>query len=165
MATESTLVRLMREHQRDVWRFLRALGCEPALADDVTQEAFIAAYRKPPVERSDAETGAWLRATARNIYLNHAKRERRQVASLEAAEAAWAALTPVNGSDERLEALEDCLEQLPARARTALKLRYHEQLDGPELAGRIETTEQATRALLSRARKTLRECIERKVRQ
>ena len=36
---------LVRDHQAMVWRYLRFLGCDPALADELTQDTFVAVYR------------------------------------------------------------------------------------------------------------------------
>ena len=48
--------RLIVEHQAGVWRFLRAAGCEPNLADDLTQEAFVMVLQRPFVEYSRTAT-------------------------------------------------------------------------------------------------------------
>ncbi|MEE9311331.1 MAG: sigma factor, partial [Planctomycetota bacterium] len=41
------LTTLMQAHQTGVWRFLRALGADTSLADDLTQEVFLSVLRKP----------------------------------------------------------------------------------------------------------------------
>ena len=38
---------LIEKYQVGVWRYLRALGCEPALADDLTQETFLSVLQHP----------------------------------------------------------------------------------------------------------------------
>ena len=63
------LAALMREHQAGVWRFLRALGAETHLADDLTQETFLALYRSEFEQRSRGQTVAWLRIVAKNLFL------------------------------------------------------------------------------------------------
>ena len=55
---------IIRRHQRGVWRFLRWLGADPALADDLLQEAFLLLLQRPPVDRREQAIAAWLRTTA-----------------------------------------------------------------------------------------------------
>ena len=40
--TRLDLAELVREHQADVWRYLRYLGADGHDADDLTQETFLA---------------------------------------------------------------------------------------------------------------------------
>ena len=64
-------------HQRDVYRFARHMSGDAAVADDVTQEAFLALMRHP--ERFDAARGslrAYLLGIARHILASRL-RERR----------------------------------------------------------------------------------------
>jgi RNA polymerase sigma-70 factor (ECF subfamily) len=164
MTREDTLIRLMKEHQADVWRYLRFLGAESATADDLTQEAFIELYRNPIEERSRNATAAWLRKVAQHRYLNRLRGAKREVAfDPETAEAAWVSLTPDTG-DDRIEALERCLEKLAERARRAVDLKYTQDRKEAEVAELLETSAEAAKALLKRARNQLRECIEKQVR-
>jgi RNA polymerase sigma-70 factor (ECF subfamily) len=66
--------RLVERHQSGVWRYLRALGCDPVLAEDLTQDTFLAVLRQPFEEYSEAATAAYLRRTARNLYVNSHRR-------------------------------------------------------------------------------------------
>jgi len=167
MTKEDTLIRLMTEHQADVWRYLRFLGAEPATADDLVQEAFIELYRNPIEEISRNHTAAWLRTVARNTFLNRRRRERREVSVelLDQAEAIWLRLTPTENSDDRLEALERCLGKLSERARRAVELRYEQAMKEAEVGEALETSAEAAKALLKRTRNQLRECIEGQVSQ
>lgn len=164
MAREETLIRLMNEHQADVWRYLRFLGAGRSLSDDLTQEVFVYVYRRPITEISRPQTAAYLRKCARNRYLNWRRREGREVSmdALAAAETSWVTLTP-DGGDERLIALERCLEKLGDRARHAVDLKYARTLSEAEVATRMNTTPEAAKALLKRARAQLRKCVERKL--
>jgi RNA polymerase sigma-70 factor (ECF subfamily) len=82
---------------------------------------------------------------------------------VEAAEAAWAALTPTGQGDDRLEALQRCLEKLAERARSAVDLKYAQGRSEAEVAELLQTTLDATKSLLKRTRAQLRECGERQV--
>lgn len=165
MTQHDTLIRLMREHQADLWRYLRFLGAEPATADDLTQEVFIELYRNPIDEISRQSTAAWLRKAARHRFLNWLRDNRREAAHelLEQAEQVWRDFTP-GSADERLDALERCLDKLGERARRAIDLKYREARKETEVAEALETSTEAAKALLKRTREQLRECVERQVR-
>ena len=164
MTREENLIRLMNEHQADLWRYLRFMGADAAMADDITQETFIELYRNPIKEISRAATSAWLRKAARHRYLNVLRKEKREVSSewLDAADEAWAGLTPET-SDDRLEALERCLQKLSERARKAVELKYAQSRKEAEVAELLETTGEAVKALLKRTREQLRDCVQRQV--
>ena len=126
---------LVRQHQADVWRYLRFLGATAADADDLTQETFLAMPRAEFSERSRPETAAYLRTVARNQFLMFRCIQGREVGTVEltAAEQVWCeAIGP--GGMEFLVALADCLTTLEGRARTAIKGFYREGLGRTEIA-------------------------------
>lgn len=166
MTREDALIELMHAHQRGIWRYLRFLGADVALADDLTQETFIAAFEKPFEERGHAAAAAYLRLAARNLFLNVLRREKKQLPfDVEEAERAWLALTPAENSDERLDYLRACLDELPERGKRAIELEYRENKSGREIAALMQTSEDAIKALLKRVRGELRDCIESKQRR
>lgn len=67
---------LVRTYQADVWRFAYHFTRDHALAEDVTQEAFIRAFRFLGGFRGDARFTSWLFRIARNCALD-AIRERK----------------------------------------------------------------------------------------
>ena len=67
---------LVRQYQADVWRFANHLTRDRALADDVTQEAFLRAYRFLGSYRGDAKFTSWLFRIVRNCGMD-ALRSRR----------------------------------------------------------------------------------------
>ena len=163
MTSKEALIELMRLHQRHVWRYLRALGCDDALADDLTQEVFLKVYDRPFDDISFASTAVYLRTAARHVLLNLRKRQGREQPLGDEYEAAWTLLTPGEDSDDRLDRLRDCLKALPERGQRAVQLFYREQRDQAAIAQLTGTSEEAVKALLKRARQELRDCIERKL--
>ncbi len=165
MTRQEQLVSLMTAHQAGVWRYLRMLGAQPAQADDLTQEVFIAALQKPFDDYSFATTAAYLRTAARHAFLNSLRSPgaRLAIGNLDEADTAWTEVTPDESDDRRHEALRTCLNQLPERARNAVQLRYGDDAGLARIARALETSEDGAKALLARARSQLRECIERKL--
>lgn len=133
------------------------------MADDLTQETFLAVIKKPFEYRGRTEASAYLRRVARNQMLMQVRRTNRgpTVQELEIAENVWAQ-NVVDTSDDFLDALDDCLDGLTERVRQAIDLHYRDKLSRQEIADKLGLTVNGVKTLLRRARTTLRECIERK---
>ena len=71
--------RLIEDHQAGIWRYLRALGCDRAEADDLTQETFLAVLQRPFVNYSPAAAAAYLRKVALNRFISVRRRSGRVV--------------------------------------------------------------------------------------
>lgn len=71
--------KLVRAYQAAVWRLVHQLVRDRQLAEDVTQEAFLRAYRFLPRYRGDSRFSTWLLSVARNCAMDELRRyERRQ---------------------------------------------------------------------------------------
>ncbi|MHC4841100.1 MAG: RNA polymerase sigma factor [Planctomycetota bacterium] len=159
MHEHQVLIDLMRAHQADVWRFLRFLGADAALADDLTQETFLYLYRNPIKEISPAATRAYLHKTAKHRLFN-ARRKDSRLVDLDEAEQVWNATTD-GSSDDRVDALRECMKKLAERAREAVGLKYEKGLTETEVASELDTSTDAIKALLKRTRAQLRECVQK----
>ncbi|MCB9935586.1 MAG: sigma-70 family RNA polymerase sigma factor [Planctomycetes bacterium] len=159
------LADLMREHQAGVWRFLRALGAEPNLADDITQETFLAVYRKPFEQRSRGQTIAYLRIVAKNLFLKARRRDGRElaVAELEQVEAEWNELVGEEDGAALAAALKECLKQLEDKPKQALDLQYQQGKQRVEIAATLGMTDDGVKTLLRRTKARLRKCMEIRV--
>jgi len=78
----SAFEELVRMYQADVWRFAYHLTRDRTLADDVTQEAFLRAFRFLRTFRGDSRFASWLFRIARNCGMD-ALRSRRSHLSRE----------------------------------------------------------------------------------
>jgi RNA polymerase sigma-70 factor (ECF subfamily) len=162
--TGMDLAALVREHQGDVWRYLRYLGAESHDADDLTQETFLALARSEFVEQGPRQTTVYLRTVARNQLLMLRRRQGREVSTtdLETAEAVWSQHMEPHGAAGFLDALAECLEQLEGRVRTAIDGFYRDRLSREELAAKLDMKPDGVKTLLRRTRELLRNCIEKK---
>ena len=68
---------LVREFQADAFRFAWHLTRDRQLAEDVTQEAFLRAFRFLTGFRGDQKFGSWLFSIVRNCAMDGLRRERR----------------------------------------------------------------------------------------
>ncbi|MCK6439238.1 MAG: sigma-70 family RNA polymerase sigma factor [Planctomycetes bacterium] len=166
MATNDQLsfVELIRRFQVDIWRYLRVLGAEQSLADDLTQETFVAVYRKPFEYRGEAEASAYLRTVARNLFLMAKRKERSGPAfhDIEGIDRAWVEFSGEDGGNERIALLKTCMQTLDQRTRAILEARYGYDTPREEIAAQFELELEALRSLIRRAKETLAACIERK---
>src|SRR5438105_10013549 len=118
-ATGFDPVRLIQTYQAGVWRYLRALGCEAALAEDLTQDTFLAVLQRPFQDVSPAATSAYLRKTALNMLISHQRRSGRVVSveHVEQLDQTWTRWVGDDNGEMGLEHLRDCLRRLTQRAR------------------------------------------------
>lgn len=157
----------VRAHQEDVWRFLRALGCDAAEADDLTQETFLRVFRSSFEYRSAPEAAAYLRQGAKHLFLSSLRKRKRarMIDNLDDVDVAWAQFAGEDGCRGRVEALKKCVESLPQRTRRALDLRYVHEASREEIARSLDLSDGGIKNLLERARKRLAECVERRMRR
>jgi RNA polymerase sigma-70 factor (ECF subfamily) len=162
-----TLAMLVRAHQAELYRYLRYLGARAPEAEDLVQETFIVAFRarNAPAQHTGRAMAAWLRGVARNLFLQHCRRRKREAtpldpALLEQAEGVWAGefLRDGDGFDY-VEALRKCLGKLSDKQREALDLRYEKRTSRADMAGILAMTETGVKSLLRRIRSALADCI------
>ena len=158
-------LRLIEHHQAGVWRYLRALGCNPTEADDFTQETFLAVLQKPFDDYNPAATAAYLRKVAYNLFITAQRRAGRVTVleNVEQLDHTWARWAGEDNGEALIDALRDCFNQLTARARLALEMRFAQRSKRAEIAARLEITEHGAKNLMQRAKKQLRKCIEGKI--
>ena len=157
---------LVRQHQAGVWRYLRFLGCDRPLADDLTQETFLAVLETPFDIRTPAQTAAYLRRVARNRMLMAFRKLGREpvVTDLDLAETLWSEMAGEDGLNNYLEALAECLETaVNGRAREAVMARYRDGASRDEIATRFDMAANGVKTMLRRTRNSLRDCVERKI--
>lgn len=155
---------LIRQHQAGLWRYLRFLGCSDHEAEDLVQETFLKVLRQSFEQRSSAETAAYLRTVAKNLFLMAMRKADRSPAfcDLELADTVWAEFARHDGGQGHLDLLRECLDGLPPKSRQAIDLRYLEERSREEMADSLEMTLDGVKSLLRRLRTSLRECVQRK---
>ena len=93
-----TLINLIRTQQAGLYRYLRYLGAGHEVAEDIVQESFLAMVRHDDAAPAIADPPAYLRGTARNLFLGYCRRRAAQMAMSEdllaRAEAAWSGDRP-----------------------------------------------------------------------
>ena len=144
-----------------LWRFLRRLGCSREVAEDLAQDACLAALEKGVHGWPDPQAMAWVIASARNLFRAHLRANGRRPRLLESP-ASWPQQELAEPAFAQLRgALRRCLLQLAPRARRALEMRYRHGAGRVEIGREIGIRAQGVKALLQRTRNQLRQCIAR----
>lgn len=157
----------VQRHQADPWRYLRMCGCPAHLADDLVQEALLAALHKRIDLLPEADATLWLRGAVRNLWRMHLRSERRRPPhqELALAEVALDRHADGDGGEATVRALRACVGRLEGRAKQALQLRYGEDAPRSTIAHLLELSEDGVKTLLRRTRKLLSECVARQLRR
>jgi len=152
---------------RLVSRFVRdAMECE-----DVTQDAFIKAYRALPNFRGDSAFYTWLYRIAVNTAKNYlvSKGRRPPAQDLDAEEAtnsaAGASFVDLNTPEsvlmnsELIEVIRETIAQLPDTLREAIVYREFDGMSYEEIAEVMECPIGTVRSRIFRARETLEDAM------
>lgn len=153
----------VRRHQVRAWRYVRMRGCPAHQADDLVQEAMLAAVHKDQHLQDDEPAAAWLRGALENLWRMHLRSEGRRARHTEAAIAARAIarLGPGDDAGIWLAALQNCLQRLEGRSRQLLDLHYRAGRSRLAIAEELGMRENGVKALLRRVRAVLRDCVTR----
>jgi RNA polymerase sigma-70 factor (ECF subfamily) len=159
---------LVRRHADRLYRLVARLVDDPYDAEEVTQEAFVRAWRSLDRFRGDSQFYTWLY----RIGVNEARRccerrerRRRRVArslDLEPLDPPDLSYAPHQqaAADELRRALEDAIRGLPSDLRTPLVLRDVEGLSTMQAAAVVGVGEAAFKSRLHRARLAVRKVVE-----
>ena len=152
---------LFAAHHGEIYAYLIRMLRDPELAADLTQDAFVKAYRNYNVLEKPENARAWLYQIAHRVALDHIRRQKIVRFMPWTGESHGAA-----PSTERLVMdahlsgdLQRALEKIPERQRAALLLAELHDLTGLELASALGVSHVAARALLTRARESLRQAL------
>jgi RNA polymerase sigma-70 factor, ECF subfamily len=152
---------LFARHQNEIYAYLVRMLRDPELAADLTQDAFVKAYRAYDHLEKPENARAWLYQIAHRVALDNLRRRRIVRFVPLVGEARNSAPSAEHlAMDLRLSGeLQRALEKIPERQRAALLLAELHDLTGLELAAALGVSHVAARALLTRARQSLREAL------
>ena len=159
---------LVERHLDHLHAFVSLKLPVPHLADEITHETFVFAFHHIAAFTPGTSFRAWLRAVAANKVRaeieRYCREERNRLAYSEQQALEMALQETSSPKDSReLEALNDCLKQVPENLRTLLNLKYHEENSSAEIARHLARSHAWVRTTLCRVRQQLRDCVERKL--
>ncbi|MEP7104759.1 MAG: RNA polymerase sigma factor [Chloroflexota bacterium] len=137
-----------------VFRSVRAIVLDPSAAEDLTQEAFVKAYRARHGYKPTAPAGAWLHRIAVNTAISHLRRQK------------LAKLLPVrlytpaySNEYERADArsvVELALADLSPKLRAVVALHYYQGFTRDEIAAALGIPSGTVASRLAKAVATMR---------
>ena len=155
------LASLLLQHGPALRRYLRVLGCALDLIEDLVQECFLIALRTEFRHIGTAAARTFFRQTAKNLFRNQLRSDRRQ-RDAEIADEVWHSQCGNDDGDGYLAALRECLQALPERQRALIEGCYCDDLGRTQLAQKLGMRPEGIKTALRRLRTTLRTCVERK---
>ena len=160
-----TFLAIVQRTEGELRGYIAAWGIPLCDVDDLAQEAYLDFFRAQERRPAEVEVVVWLKGIARNHCRHHLRGKGRQAARLaeigEALDAAAAsALADRAGAGIDLaEALQSCLQRLPAIQRSLLQRFYVDGIDAATLADETRQSPSGVRMAMLRLRGVLRRCI------
>jgi RNA polymerase sigma-70 factor (ECF subfamily) len=150
------------EHQGRIYGLSLATTRDPDAAADITQEAFIRLLGEARVGRFPDNPGAWLYRTATNLAISRARRAEvaRRIGPRLVRRDDPGTPEGIAIEHERTLMMRSALGRLSPLERTALVMAA-QGISGEVIAAHLGKSHGATRTLLLRARRRLRDVAER----
>lgn len=175
LATRKTVIselddmdELVRLHQARIRRFAMFSTGDPDLADTITQDTLLRAYRGRENFRGDCSVTTWLTGIALNVTRDHLRSPRLkfwkqvQAKGIDAQDMASflpsGAGTPEQSllAKEKVNQLWKVLETLTVKQRTIFMMKFSEEMSIEEIATVLNMQSTTVRTHLHRALKTVR---------
>ena len=156
---------LVQRHQRRVFNMVLRMLQDYEDADEVTQEAFLAAWQGLPSFRGEARFATWLYRIAYRCCLRQLEQRKRE-RDLQAVIQAEQILDRMNKEQRAEDSLElrdrqamvrQQMEQLPTKYRSVLVLRHLQEMTYEEMADILSMPIGTIKTHLFRARNLLKE--------
>lgn len=159
---------LLEAHQKQVFNLCLRMVGNPEDAADLSQEAFIRAWKGLPFFQQDCAFSTWLYRLTSNVCIDFLRsRKHRDAVSItfldESEDACqWDLPDPAQGPEEQAIAGEDresvisALNDLDAEYRQALTLRAVNGLSYSEISQVLDISEGTVKSRISRAREQIR---------
>ena len=144
-----TFESLYRDYYQKVYAFLNRMCADGDLAEDLTQETFLQAYKSLYKFRGECEVFTWLAAIGKHTYFKYLKKKRLH---LDAANLDLVAQNYLKG-DVSPE------EDIPKKYRDVVVLRVYAELPFSQVAQILRISENSAKVIYFRAKKMLMEVL------
>ena len=146
-------------HIERLRRLVVAMGLNAEEGQDILQDVYVEAVKKPPKCRGDREASRWLmRVTANRCLLEFRQRKRHSRATSEVVKQ-WAELEKnASGPDkqaiatEEVETMMQCLREMDESLQVPLAMRYFCELNSTEIGEILELEPGTVRKRLYKGR-------------
>lgn len=166
VAPSAEFVQLFTRAQRPVFLYILSLLPRPVEAEEILQETNMVIWTKASQFQPGTNFRAWACQIAYFEVMKYRSRKHRDklhfnpdLLELVAAES----LQESELLDRRRQALAECLAKLREQDRVLIQTRYSPDGEGPEIADKLGRPINSIYQSLSRIRKSLLECISRRL--
>ncbi len=163
---EAAIEMFVRQYETSIFRLALSIVGDPAEANEITQETFIAALRSLPSYQEKQSFKAWLYT----IALNHSRSHLRKRKVLERLRTTLTSIFRIETEkqvspeemviqSEKERQIWNSLNQLDERHRTVVVLRYFHELSVAEISEILSVNEGTIHSRLHSAREKLRDAL------
>ena len=149
--------RLVSRHQGGVFNYLRRRGAAPCDAEDLAQETFVRAWTALATYNPRWRLSTWLYAIATRLAIDHqrAQKSRKNARPRTMAGESTDPVQPILEGEARRQLWSVAQRTLSDEERSALWLKYAENLSSSEIARVLGRSAITVRVMLFRARRAL----------
>lgn len=161
--TPAAFAARFRESSRVLWCVAAGVLGDRSHADDVLQEAAVAALGKLGDFRPGTSFVAWMSQYVRFVALNHRRKQERRQRALDTNRSATAQLhghSPTDGSDVFDASVRRALDELGETPRICLLLKTVIELEYSEIAELLEIPAGTAMSHVSRARAKMQQILQ-----
>jgi len=162
---ESGLIEIIRDYKDGLILFLSSIVGDVHTAEDLAEDTFVLIGTKKPKDKGKSSFKTWLYTIGRNIAIDYLRKQKRR------SEQPLETVSEVSDDEADIEnayirqeqkiTIHRALRKLKPEYRQIIWLQYFEQLSMKEAAMVIKKSVHGTEVLASRARKALRERLEK----
>ncbi|MBP7864001.1 RNA polymerase sigma factor [bacterium] len=145
---------LYRKYSTMVYGYLKKRIGDNSAVDDIFQATFIKLHSSKLQFNSSFSFAPWLFTIARNTMIDFLKARKVQNKYFQNSDINKFEFESLSDSREETQAID--LAMLPSSQRSAIEMRYFEDLSFEEIAKRLTTSQSNVRKLVSRGVKSLR---------
>ena len=165
---ESQILKVLMEWRNRISAAAWLVVKDTHAAEDIFQNVALKAITRNVEFNAEAALVSWAFITARREGIDWIRRHNRISMGLsddlmKILEMEWVTQSDKQSSGRRMDALSTCLDQIPEKSKSLLKLRYFEGYNCIEIAEKIGIELNAVYKRLSRLHHGLRICIEKKI--
>jgi RNA polymerase sigma-70 factor (ECF subfamily) len=157
---EAAFAIIVRAHQRAIFNYILREVRDPELAEDLTQDVFLRAWRALPTFGFRSQLTTWLFQVAKNILIDHGRHLGRRVSEVELVpELAPGAPDPGLELGDTVDALWAAIEALDDNLRLPLLLRDVAGLSYNEIADVLAVPLSTVKWRIYQARETVQQSL------
>lgn len=149
---------LVDQHSGPLVTYLTRLMKNQHEAEEIVQEVFVRIWQRSAEYRPAFRASTWLHQIGHNLAIDQLRRRRGSEEVDAERDAAPLSERPhvLLETKQRSLSLQEALDALPLRQKTAMLLKYEQDFDNPEIAGILELSVDAVESLIARAKRQLK---------